>query len=78
MEAYKKIGWLDHVEDVATGEVIQEFPAYFAYRAKLAEKVPEYAACLFTGTGDHIAAIPGKTSEVIHRVSAPRSHRCRT
>ena len=24
MEAYKKIGWLDHVEDVATGEVIQE------------------------------------------------------
>ena len=24
MEGYKKIGWLDHVEDVATGEVIQE------------------------------------------------------
>ena len=24
MEPYKKIGWVDHVEDVATGEVIQE------------------------------------------------------
>ena len=24
MKAYEKVGWLDHVEDVATGEVIQE------------------------------------------------------
>ena len=24
MEPYKKIGWVDHVEDVTTGEVIQE------------------------------------------------------
>lgn len=24
MKPYKKVGWLDHVEDVATGEVIQE------------------------------------------------------
>ena len=24
MNSYEKIGWLDHVEDVATGEVIQE------------------------------------------------------
>lgn len=24
MKHYKKVGWLDHVEDVATGEVIQE------------------------------------------------------
>lgn len=24
MKAYKKVGWLDHVEDAATGEVIQE------------------------------------------------------
>ena len=24
MKAYEKIGWLDHVQDVETGEVIQE------------------------------------------------------
>lgn len=24
MDNYKKIGWLDHVEDIETGEVIQE------------------------------------------------------
>lgn len=24
MKPYEKVGWLDHVEDVATGEVIQE------------------------------------------------------
>lgn len=24
MKAYKKIGWLDHVQDIETGEVIQE------------------------------------------------------
>lgn len=24
MKPYKKVGWLDHVEDVATGQVIQE------------------------------------------------------
>ena len=24
MNSYQKIGWLDHVEDVETGEVIQE------------------------------------------------------
>ncbi|MEG2001198.1 MAG: inorganic polyphosphate kinase [Evtepia sp.] len=24
MKSYHKVGWLDHVEDVATGEVIQE------------------------------------------------------
>lgn len=24
MEPYKKIGWVDHVEDIITGEVIQE------------------------------------------------------
>lgn len=24
MKPYRKVGWLDHVEDVATGEVIQE------------------------------------------------------
>ena len=24
MEAYEKIGWLDHVQDIETGEVIQE------------------------------------------------------
>jgi len=24
MKAYEKIGWLDHVQDIETGEVIQE------------------------------------------------------
>lgn len=24
MEPYKKIGWVDHVEDIETGEIIQE------------------------------------------------------
>jgi len=24
MKAYRKVGWLDHVEDITTGEVIQE------------------------------------------------------
>lgn len=24
MKSYEKVGWLDHVEDVATGQVIQE------------------------------------------------------
>ena len=46
--------------------VVREFSTPFTYRAKLAEKVPEYAACFFEGASDPI-----------HRAFSPRGHRCR-
>ena len=27
MKAYEKIGWLDHVQDIETGEVVQKVPS---------------------------------------------------
>ena len=47
--------------------VVREISALFAYRAKLAKKIPEYAACFLEGT-----------SNPIHRAFSPRGHRCRT
>ena len=46
--------------------VVGSGPASFARRGKLAEEVPEYAACFFQGARDPI-----------HRFSAPRGRRRR-